>query len=350
MDNGQPDETISSDSPAMTVTEMNTMRDEGDAILRDETDLQLLYGDLPNVKNTFLEEAAHRLVTMVRARQPSFGLSVDIDDLCDHVEDAIALAQSAVLPVPPLLEVTGNVEEKELAARYMEQKQRGALFHANRTVNLRGTFEHAAEMFRATAADFRAGLHLPEVTLHGRVIPYNETHDTGLRHEDGLRRFFQDIHARNVKAGWWTDIDSGNPLKRSVGEMFILMVTELVEAYKAWANGNEPDDKLPQFPGVGVEMGDLLIRVADFCGGLEAGVIVAGAASNPGDAMFQEIVEIAERYESIRKTPAAKGEPETSDFLPSMDVAMMTDAKLDFNASRPDHKIENRLKEGGKRT
>jgi hypothetical protein len=61
--------------------------------------------------------------------------------------------------------------------------------------------------------------------------------------------------------------------------MFILMVTELVEAYKAWANNNEPDDKLPQFPGVGVEMGDLLIRIADFCGGLYAGLIVEHTAA-----------------------------------------------------------------------
>ena len=33
-----------------------------------------------------------------------------------------------------------------------------------------------------------------------------------------------------------------------------------------------------------------------------------------------------------------------------MDVALMTDAKLSFNAKREDHKIENRLKSDGKRT
>lgn len=341
IDNGQPDETM--DSLADTV---EPMRDEGDALV-------LKYGDAPNITNTILEEAAHRLVVRLRAwdgGRPDIGLPVDLDDLCNNVEDAIALAQTAVLPVPPLLEATGNVEEKELAARYMEEKQKGALFHADRSPRLREVFEHAAQMFRATAADFRAGLHLPEIQLHGRVVPYNETNDTGIRHEDGLRRFFQDVHTRNIRAGWWTDIETGEPLKRSVGEMFILMVTELVEAYKAWASNNEPDDKLRQFPGVGVEMGDLLIRIADFCGGLDAGLIVAEGADNPGDAMFQEIIEIAERYEAIRKTPEAKGDPETSDFLPSMDVAVMVDAKLDFNASRPDHKIENRLKEDGKKT
>jgi hypothetical protein len=276
----------------------------------------------------------------------------DIPDLCDHVEDAIHRAQSAVMPTPKLLEVTGNVEERELAARYMDDKERACRNYAARNPRLAEEFTQSAEMFRVCAGDFRAGLHLPTIQFEGRVIPYNETNDTGVRHEEALRRFFQDVNARNVKAGWWTDIDTGEPLKRSVGEMFILMVTELVEAYKAWANNNEPDDKLPQFPGVGVEMGDLLIRIADFCGGLYAGLVVGRRphAFNPGDEMFKEIVEIAERYESIRKTPAAKGEPETGDFLPAMDVAPMVDAKLDFNASRPDHKIENRLKDDGKRT
>jgi hypothetical protein len=33
-----------------------------------------------------------------------------------------------------------------------------------------------------------------------------------------------------------------------------------------------------------------------------------------------------------------------------MDIALMTDEKLAFNAVREDHKIENRLKEDGKRT
>lgn len=99
-------------------------------------------------------------------------------------------------------------------------------------------------------------------------------------------------------------------------------------------------------------MADLGIRWADLCGALMAGAILepTPAVFNPGDSMFREIVEIARRYESIRKTPEAVGEPETADFLPPMDVAEMIDAKLSFNAQRPDHKIENRLKDDGKRT
>ncbi len=165
-----------------------------------------------------------------------------------------------------------------------------------------------------------------------------------------LREFYADCHARNVKAGWWTDLATGKSKKRSVGELFMLMVTELVEAYDAYLT-REFDDKLPCYPGFGVELGDLQIRLADFCGALLAGSIVENSdADNPGDKMFGGICKIARQYEAIRKTDAAIGEPETGDFIPAQDVGEMIVAKLEFNANRPDHKIENRLKEDGKRT
>jgi hypothetical protein len=102
-----------------------------ETVITDEP--SLVYGDLPDVRNTRLEEASHRLVLRLRAwdgGRPDVGLPVDIDDLCNDVDEAIQLAHAAVMPVPPLLEVTGNVEEKELAARYMELKMKGVLFHA----------------------------------------------------------------------------------------------------------------------------------------------------------------------------------------------------------------------------
>lgn len=170
-------------------------------------------------------------------------------------------------------------------------------------------------------------------------------------HAVSLRAFYADAHARNVKAGWWTNIETGQPLKRNVGEMFMLMVTELAEAYEAYIAGTV-DDKLPQYPGLGVELGDLEIRLADFCGGLAAGRVIEhdSSVSNPGASMFAEVVKIAKQYEAIRKTPAAKGDAETGDFLEPQDVAVMVVDKMAFNATRADHKIENRLLEDGKRT
>lgn len=256
------------------------------------------------------------------------------------------------LPVE-VAELTHNIEERELAARYIDAKIGGVDRHIreNQHPQYLEAYEHVGIVLQCIAREFRMGMHLPSVqTPEARVIPYNESNDTGIKHETALRAFFVDVHERNVKAGWWTDIETGLPKKRSPGELLVLFVTEMAEAYDAWLDGS-PDDKLPQFPGLGVEIGDLAIRLADFCGALLAGKIIEpNPARNPGDMMFREIVAIAKRYESIRKTPEAVGDPETADFLPPQDVAMMIDAKLAFNANRPDHKIENRLKEDGKRT
>jgi hypothetical protein len=366
MDNGQPDETITSESQAMTVTETNTREDHPKI-------------EVPFGSAKMLMLAIHHAH---EAEMPLRGLQLHSDDYAtlkalveiayvtqDALSDLlgittngrlfIGLKPEGVLDLPvEVAEVTGNIAETELLARYVEGKiaaidqsiTMGEAPRYSMQVSWEESYQHCALTLRALADEIRMGLHIPAVHLEGRVIYYNEDRSTGISHADTLRRFFVDVNTRNVKAGWWTNIDSGEPLKRSVGEMFILIVTELVEAYKAWLF-NEADDKLPHFPGVGVEIGDLLIRVADFCGGLQAGLIVGPSETfNPGDQMFKEIVEIAERYETIRKTPEAKGEPESGDFLPSMDVAPMVDEKLAFNANRPDHKIENRLKEDGKRT
>lgn len=165
-----------------------------------------------------------------------------------------------------------------------------------------------------------------------------------------LAAFYKDVYDRNVKAGWWTDLATHKPKKRSVGELFILFVTELWEAYDAYL-ANAMDDKLPERNGLTVELADLQIRFADFAGALQVGNIVADTDTrNPGAAMMQEIGAIAVRYERIRKTDEAKGDEETGDFLPLDDVASAVIEKLAFNATRADHKIENRLKEDGKRT
>lgn len=283
---------------------------------------------------------------------------VEIDDVTDYVVltttgrlwAGIRGESEADFTVERLAEHTGNIAESELVARYIESKMRAADMHATADPTNRGCYETLGRVLYEITHELRIGMHLPEVHIEGRVIPYNEDRSTGISHADALRTFFTDVHERNVRAGWWSEIETGEPKKRNVGEMFTLFVTEIAEAYMGWING-EQDDKLPEYPGIGVELADTLIRVADFCGALAAGRIVAARTGrNPGDEMFQEIVQIANRYESIRKTPHAVGEPETADFLEPMDVALMTDAKLAFNARREDHKIENRLKSDGKRT
>lgn len=108
------------------------------------------------------------------------------------------------------------------------------------------------------------------------------------------------IYQGNVDAGWWHDIETGEPLDRNKGELLCLVHSEISEAMEG-VRKNLMDDKLPHRQMVEVELADAVIRILDFAGGF--GLDIGGA-----------MVE-----------------------------------KLEFNKSRADHKPENRRKEDGKK-
>lgn len=105
-------------------------------------------------------------------------------------------------------------------------------------------------------------------------------------------------HEANIS--WWIDIDTGKPKQRNFGELIALCHSELSEALEGHRK-NLPDDKLPHRPMAEVELADCLIRIFDLAGGM--GYDLGGA--------FAE--------------------------------------KMAYNATRADHKIENRRGENGKR-
>lgn len=110
-------------------------------------------------------------------------------------------------------------------------------------------------------------------------------------------------HGAAKEAGWWNDLETGAPIierPHVVGEKLMLVVSEVSEAMEGHRKGLM-DDKLPHRPMIEVELADALIRIADLAGAL--GLDLGGA--------------IAE--------------------------------KLEFNASRQDHKPENRRADGGKK-
>lgn len=78
----------------------------------------------------------------------------------------------------------------------------------------------------------------------------------------------------NVKAGWWTDIKTGESLvgKRNIGELLCLAHSEISEAMEGWRK-DLMDDKLPDRKMFEVEIGDCIIRLMDICGsmGLDIG-------------------------------------------------------------------------------
>ncbi len=117
---------------------------------------------------------------------------------------------------------------------------------------------------------------------------------------NGIKAGIAWAHSAQVKAGWWTDLQTGQRKDRNVGELICLMHSELSEAMEAHRK-NLMDDKLPHRKGIEVELADTLIRIFDFAG-----------AHN-------------------------------------LDLAGALVEKMAFNASREDHKIEVRRQDGGKK-
>lgn len=106
----------------------------------------------------------------------------------------------------------------------------------------------------------------------------------------------------NVKAGWWTDIKTGESTvgKRNIGELLCLVHSEISESLEGYRK-NLNDDKLPHRKMFEVELADAIIRIFDIAG--SEGMDLGGA--------FAE--------------------------------------KIVYNKHRADHKIENRIKNNGKK-
>ncbi len=118
----------------------------------------------------------------------------------------------------------------------------------------------------------------------------------------GFGFIIKTCHADSVNAGWWKDIETGEEVDKQalVPEKLCLIHSEISEAMEGHRK-DLMDDKLPHRKMIEVELADAVIRIADLAGAL--GLDVGGA--------------IAE--------------------------------KRAFNATRPDHKLENRKKANGKK-
>lgn len=118
----------------------------------------------------------------------------------------------------------------------------------------------------------------------------------------GMARIAKLCHQRSALAGWWSDPVTGEWLDLTperFAQKLLLVHAEISEACEGHRKGLM-DDHLPDRPMVEVELADAVIRIFDLAG--RAGYDITGA-----------VLE-----------------------------------KLEYNAQRADHKMENRASEGGK--
>jgi len=132
------------------------------------------------------------------------------------------------------------------------------------------------------------------------IIEQMEEYTHGKMMENSINELVQLCYGASFKAGWHTDINTGELKERNRAEMLMLIVSEIAEAMEGERKGLM-DDKLKHRPMAEVEMADAVIRIADYCGRWNYDL---------GGAIIE---------------------------------------KMQYNANREDHKIENRLKDGGKK-
>lgn len=117
---------------------------------------------------------------------------------------------------------------------------------------------------------------------------------------EGINLLSEVAYDNSFKAGWHTNIETGELKERNKAEMICLMHSELSEAMEG-ERKDLMDTHLPHRKMVGVELADLLIRVGDYAGRW---------GYNLGEAVVE---------------------------------------KMYYNKTRADHSIENRLKDNGKK-
>lgn len=176
-----------------------------------------------------------------------------------------------------------------------------------------------------------------------------------------------EIHQGNIAAGWWKQeaptMNFGKPVTvpRNIGELLALVHSEISEADEGSIWG-KMDDKLPHRLMVEVELADTAIRVLDILGYYETVGMIDDEVSLAPFADWSIWIRMMHRLttkalEGFRKGDAQKGCGYLVNLLQiiqaagkrfELDVGAAIVEKRAYNATRADHKPENRAAVGGK--
>lgn len=118
-----------------------------------------------------------------------------------------------------------------------------------------------------------------EPAVVARTVP---AANDNYNHAAAINLFAADCHAASRRAGWYTDLETGKAKDRNVGEMLMLIVSEIAEAMEGERKGLM-DDKLTDRPMGEVELADAMIRIGDLAtyrGYDLGGAVVAKMAYN----------------------------------------------------------------------